>query len=348
MKRSDRQSGAKGSRSDPAASTAATVRGGAEGPIESALTLHGMHCESCARIIERTVSRHEGARVVSIDTANNRVVIESRRRQLEPIREELREKGYQLLLPGESAAEGFGAGSLARGIDFLRSVAVNARGFEAEHTLLRYSVGAIAIVLVAQAGLYGILFRTTPGYLGAYGSVMLLTAVSISAFLFAYYHSNAFRKSSSCMTGMMTGMTFGMVGGFLIGAFVGATNGMFLGSIVGLLAGMSLGYVTGRSCGVMGVMEGMMGGLMAGTMGAMLSAMLIYDRLVPFLFILAGTEAVILAAYSYMLYKEFGTMKQSDLKVSGREFAVLALALNLIMTVVYVFGPKTGYVLGGG
>ena len=149
------------------------------------------------------------------------------------------------------------------------------------------------------------------------------------------------------MTGMMTGMTFGMAGGFLIGAFVGATNGMFLGSIIGRATGMSLGYVTGRSCGVMGVMEGMMGGLMAGTMGAMLSAMLIYDRLVPFLFILVGTEGVILVAYSYMLYKEFGNMKQNDLKVSGMEFAVLALALNLALTVVYVFGPKTGYVLGG-
>ena len=348
MKRSDRQSGAKGSRSDPASSTAGAGREAAGGVIESSLTLHGMHCESCARIIERTVSRHVGARVASIDWANNRVVIESRREQLGPIRDELREKGYQLLLPGERAAEGFGAGSLHRGIDFLRSVALNARGFEAENALLRYSVGAVAIVLAAQAALFGLLFRTTPGFLDAYGSVTLLTAASVVAFLFAYYHSNAFRKSSSCMTGMMTGMTFGMAGGFLIGAFVGATNGMFLGSIVGLVTGMSLGYVTGRSCGVMGVMEGMMGGLMAGTMGAMLSAMLIYDRLVPFLFILAGTEGVILAAYSYMLYKEFGNMQRSDLRVSGAEFAVLALALDLALTVVYVFGPKTGYVLGGG
>ena len=324
------------------------MQDGAGGVGEHVLTLHGMHCESCARIIERTVGRHDGARVAEIDPAHNRVVIESRKGQLGPIRDELREKGYQLLLPGERAAEGFGAGSPRRGLHFLKSVALKAQGFEVEHQLLVYSLGAIAIVLVAQAGLFGVLFRTTPGFLDAYWSVTLLTAVSVAAFLFAYYHSNAFRKSSSCMTGMMTGMTFGMAGGFLIGAFVGATNGMFLGSIVGLAAGMSLGYVTGRSCGVMGVMEGMMGGLMAGTMGAMLSAMLIYDRIVPFLFVLAGTEAVILAAYSYMLYKEFGTMKQSDLRVNGAEFATLALALDLALTVIYVFGPKTGYVLGAG
>lgn len=345
MSRLDRQSRAKGSPSEPILESQ-TRQDRADGVIMSDLTLHGMHCESCAKIIERTVSRHAGARVTSIDMANNRLVIESRKGQLEAIRNELREKGYQLLLPGERATEGFEAGSLRRGIDVLKKVVFNARGFEVEHTLLGYALGAIALVLGAQATLFGLLFRNTPGFLNAYWSVTLLTAVSAVAFLFAYYHSNAFRKSSSCMTGMMTGMTFGMAGGFLIGAFVGATNGMFLGSIIGMATGMSLGYVTGRSCGVMGVMEGMMGGLMAGTMGAMLSAMLIYDRLVPFLFILVGTEGVILVAYSYMLYKEFGNMKQNDLKVSGMEFAVLALALNLALTVVYVFGPKTGYVLG--
>ncbi len=346
MRRSDRQSRAKGSPSEPIPESQ-TGQDRTGGVIVSDLTLHGMHCESCARIIERTVSRHTGARVASIDMANNRLVIESRKGQLEEIRDELREKGYQLLLPGESAVEGFEAGSLRRGIDVLKKVIFNARGFEVEHTLLRYALGAIAIVLAAQAALFGLLFRNTPGFLNAYWSVSLLTAVSIVAFLFAYYHSNAFRKSSSCMTGMMTGMTFGMAGGFLIGAFAGATNGMFLGSIIGMVTGMGLGYLTGRSCGVMGVMEGMMGGLMAGTMGAMLSAMLIYDRLVPFLFILTGTEGLVLVAYSYMLYKEFGNMKQQDLRVSGMEFAVLALALDLALTVVFVFGPKTGYVLGG-
>ncbi|WP_148208114.1 cation transporter [Methanosphaerula palustris] len=342
----DRQSRAKGSPSEPVPESR-TGQDRADGVIVSDLTLHGMHCESCARIIERTVSRHAGARVTSVDMANNRLIIESRRGHLEEIRDELRGKGYQLLLPGERAAEGFEAGSFRRGIDVLKKVIFNARGFEVEHTLFRYALGAIALVLVVQAVLFGVLFKNTPGYLNTYWSVMLLTTVSVVAFLFAYYHSNAFRKSSSCMTGMMTGMTFGMAGGFLIGAFVGATNGMFLGSIIGMGAGMSLGYVTGRSCGVMGVMEGMMGGLMAGTMGAMLSAMLIYDRLVPFLFILVGTEGVILVAFSYMLYKEFGNMTKQDLRVSGMEFAVLALALNLALTVVYVFGPKTGYVLGG-
>lgn len=339
MRRSGRRSGVKASRSEPEPGTGT-------GLIESNLVLHGMHCESCARIIERTVARHEGARVKSIDTANNRVVIESRRGQLQKIRDELREKGYQLLLPGEKAADGFEAGSLQRGIVFLKSMVLNARGFEVEHALMRRSLGAVAVVLAAQAVLYALVFSRIPGFLNTYWSVTILTAVSVAAFLFAYYHSNAFRKSSSCMTGMMTGMTFGMAGGFLIGAFVGATNGMFLGSIVGMLTGMSLGYVTGRSCGVMGVMEGMMGGLMAGTMGAMLSAMLIYDRLVPFLFILTATEAIILAAYSYMLYKEFGNMRPGDMKASGSEFAVLALAMNLVLTVVYVYGPKTGYVLG--
>jgi copper chaperone CopZ len=318
------------------------------GLLVSDLTLHGMHCDSCAKIIDRTVSKHIGARVREFDLVNNRMILEySSEKQLEKIRIELIGKGYQTLLPGEKAEDGFEAGSLHRGIDFLRNVASHAPGFEAERTLFTYSTDAVFIVLAVQAALYMLVFRSIPGFLYAYWSVTLLTAVAVVALLFAYYHVNAFRKTTSCMTGMMSGMTFGMAGGFLIGAYAGATNGMFVGSIVGMGIGIGLGYFSGRYCGVMGVMEGIMGGLMAGTMGAMLSVMMIFDNLIPFLFILTGIEAVILLAFSYMLYKEYGNMKLTDVKVSGTEFALQALALNLALTVVFVYGPKAGVVLGG-
>jgi hypothetical protein len=149
------------------------------------------------------------------------------------------------------------------------------------------------------------------------------------------------------MCGMMTGMTFGMAGGFLIGAFAGATNGMFVGSLVGMAIGIGFGYFTGRYCGVMGVMEGIMGGLMAGTMGAMLSVMMVFDHLVPFLFILTGIEAVILVAFSYMLYKEHGNMTADMVKLDGISFIILALAIDLALTVIFIYGPKAGTVLGG-
>jgi hypothetical protein len=147
------------------------------------------------------------------------------------------------------------------------------------------------------------------------------------------------------MCGMMTGMTFGMAGGFLIGAFAGATNGMFVGSIVGMVVGIGFGYYTGRSCGVMGVMEGIMGGLMAGTMGAMISVMMVFDHLVPFLFILTIVEGAILLAFSYMLYKEYGNMTPEMVKVSGTDFIIMALAFDLALTVIFVYGPKAGTVL---
>jgi hypothetical protein len=312
------------------------------------LLLHGMHCDSCSRIIERTVLKYEGACIRTFDTANNRMVLAcSSDVQLGEIRESLRAKGYQTLLPGEEAEEGFEAGSIHRGLDFIRSVMRGRDGFETENRLVKYSAGALLVVLAAQALLYLSFFSRIPGFLAAYWSVTILTAVSVVALLFAYCHAYAFRKSFSCMCGMMTGMTFGMAGGFLIGAFAGATNGMFVGSLVGMAIGIGFGYYTGRYCGVMGVMEGIMGGLMAGTMGAMLSVMMVFDHLVPFLFILTGIEALILVAFSYMLYKEHGNMTPAMVKLDGTGFIILALAIDLALTVIFIYGPKAGTVLGG-
>jgi copper chaperone CopZ len=316
--------------------------------FEADLTLHGMHCDSCGKIIERTVQKFEGARIQEFDTVNNRIILAcSSGDQLGEIRGALLAKGYQTLLPGEEAQEGFEAGSIHRGIDFIKSVYTGTNGFETENTLVKYSTDALFIVLAVQALLYIFIFSRNPGFLSAYWSVTILTAVSVVALLFAYYHAYAFRKSFSCMCGMMTGMTFGMAGGFLIGAFVGATNGMFVGSLVGMAVGMALGYYTGRYCGVMGVMEGIMGGLMAGTMGAMLSVMMVFDHLVPFLLILTAIEGALLIAFSYMLYKEHGNMTPAMVKMDGISFIILALAIDLTLTVIFIYGPKAGTVLGG-
>ena len=314
--------------------------------ITAELTLHGMHCDSCGKIIERTVTKYTGARIEEFDMINNRIILVSSSGQLETIREELLSKGYQTLLPGEEAQEGFEAGSLRRGIDFLKSVYHGADGFETENQLVKFSSDAFFMILAAQAVLYILVFSRIPGFLNAYWSVTILTAISVVALLFAYFHATAFRKSTSCMCGMMTGMTFGMAGGFLIGAFAGATNGMFVGSMVGMVIGIGFGYYTGRACGVMGVMEGIMGGLMAGTMGAMISVMMVFDNLVPFLFILTGIEAVILLAFSYMLYKEYGNLTSEMVKVSGKDFILMAMAFDLALTVIFVYGPKAGTVLG--
>ena len=316
--------------------------------VNADLELHGMHCDSCGKIIERTVSRHDGAAVRNIDTINNRIVISCiSEEQLGEVREALLEKGYQTLAPGEEPKEGFEAGSIHRGIAFALSVIKGKEGFGTEHLLVEYSLDAIFVLLAAELALYFLIFSRISGFLAAYLPVLILTPFAVVALLFAYCHAHGFRKTTSCMCGMMSGMTFGMAAGFLLGAYAGATNGMFVGSLVGMAAGIGFGYFTGRSCGVMGVMEGIMGGLMAGTMGAMLSVMMIFDHLVPFLVILTIIEAVIMAAFSYMLWKEYGNMTPAMLRIDGTGFVILALAMDLVLIVIYVFGPKAGTVLGG-
>jgi hypothetical protein len=339
-------SGAEASPVNPEVIAHAVTRG-QDSHIEAELRLHGMHCDSCGKIIERTVQKYPGAWIDKFDTINNRIVLICGPGQLATIRKDLLSKGYQTLLPGEEELDGFEAGSLRRGIDFLTSVYKGTEGFETENRLVKYSADALFVLIAAQAVLYMLVFSRIPGYLSAYWSVTILTVFSVVALLFAYYHAYAFRKTTSCMCGMMTGMTFGMAGGFLIGAFAGATNGMFVGSMVGMTVGIGFGYYTGRSCGVMGVMEGAMGGLMAGTMGAMLSVMMVFDHLVPFLFVLTAIEGAILLAFSYMLYKEYGNMTPEMVKVSGQNFVLMALAFDIALTLIFVYGPKAGTVLGG-
>ncbi len=314
--------------------------------VDYELEMRGMNCESCAKIIVRTVSKHAGASVKQIDTNTNKVALECTPEQLSQIREKLKEQGYQLLLPGEKEEKGYEAGSLGRGLAFVSGVAKGSPGFSVEHRLLKYSVQSALLILLVQALLYLTVFRSTPKFLESYWSVTLLAAVSVVTLIAGAYHAQVFRKTTGCMTGMMVGMTFGMAAGFLIGAFAGATNGMFIGSLVGIAVGMWFGYYTGRCCGVMGVLEGMMGGLMAGTMGAMLSVMMVYDNLVPFLFILTGIEVAIMWAFGYMLYKEYGSIKEGAIDVNAIDFAAYALAFDLVLTLVFVFAPKAGVVLG--
>ncbi|HQT45361.1 MAG TPA: hypothetical protein PLO51_05250, partial [Candidatus Micrarchaeota archaeon] len=214
-----------------------------------------------------------------------------------------------------------------------------------ENRLAKFALASFVAIFAVQAVLYFTVFRNMPKFIDTYGSVILLSAISVVSLVFAYYHATAFRRNATCMMGMMTGMTFGMAGGFMIGAFVGATNGMFIGSLAGMAVGIALGLQAGRCCGVMGVMEGVMGGVMAGTMGAMISVMMIFDNLIPFLYILTAIELVTLWLFAYMLYKEYGAIKEKMLGVNGLEFAVFCLAMDILVTIVMVYGPKAGVVL---
>jgi hypothetical protein len=47
-----------------------------------------------------------------------------------------------------------------------------------------------------------------------------------------------------------------------------------------------------------------------------------------------------------MLYKEYGNMTPAMVKVTGNEFILMALAIDLALTLIFVYGPKAGTVLG--
>ena len=312
---------------------------------EHILKVHGMHCESCERIISRTVEKHEGAKAISFDLRANTMKIECADAQLPKIKEELLSKGYQLLLPGEEAKQGYEAGSFSRIFSFLSSLLTGSNGFAHENAMLFYSALTLVAILMLQSFLYIFAFRNIPNFLNIYGTLLFLAAISIVAVMFSFFHVRAFKERTSCMVGMMMGMSIGMMGGFLIGAFAGATSGMFVGSLAGMAFGMFLGFEAGRCCGVMGGMEGLMGGLMAGTMGAMLSVMMLSDHLMLFLFILTGIAITILAGLSYLAYKEFGNLQK--MPISALQFAAYCIAIDLLVSAILVFAPKSGLVWGG-
>ncbi|MBM3229208.1 hypothetical protein FJZ26_02150 [Candidatus Parvarchaeota archaeon] len=316
--------------------------------VEQEFELHGMHCESCEKIIARAVSKYAGASATGFDMKKNTVRIACQQDDLEKIRRDLLEKGYQILMPGEEKKSGYEAGSLGRARTFLVNMVFGAPGYAQESKLVFSAVFSLAVLLIVHAALFMTAFKNTQNYIDRYGIIFILMSVSVVAVLFAFFHARAFKRQTGCMSGMMNGMTIGMMGGFLIGAFAGATNGMYVGSLVGMAVGIGLGFEAGRCCGVMGAMEGAMGGLMAGTMGAMLSVMMVNDHLIEFLFILTGTALAILVGLSYMLYKEHGSIDSKEYNITASQFLLFALAIDLVVTVISIFGPKAGFVWTGG
>jgi hypothetical protein len=174
-----------------------------------------------------------------------------------------------------------------------------------------------------------------------------LAAVSVVAIVAAGYHFASYHKPISCSIGMMEGMTFGMMAGFMVGALLGASSGMFWGSVLGMLIGSAAGVWAGRPSGVMGVMEGLMAGVMSGTMGAMLSVMLLAEPLVIFLTLLIFLCALILMALVYMQIKELGLVERASSVAPFSSMASTSLILFVFLSLLMVYGPKSGPVFGG-
>ncbi len=305
--------------------------------MEDTLQLSGLECDSCEKVVARIVAKNSCA-FKSLDAKSGKLVVDAPSEQnASALRDALLDAGY-----------GVGSKPAARG-DFRRFNAFISKLFNGgaelatERAILEAAVASLfaMVILVSLSFFLPQLSAARP-----YAVLLILGALGAAASYFALQHFRYYTEPQTCMCGMMVGMTIGMMAGFLAGALSGAANGMFTGSVVGMAVGMYLGAVAGSSVGVMGVMEGLMAGLMSGTMGAMLSVMLYNDNLVPFLFILFAACISMLAALSYMLYRESGPLPEGK-----RPSLAMAVATNTALFAVFsciiVWGPRTAFSFKG-
>lgn len=293
------------------------------------IEIDGMNCESCERLITKSVSA-AGGKVNKISAREGYAVIEYPEGDLPKMEKAIEEAGYSIgggpysQVPLEKQLSDFAS-------DFLA-------GKPSTKPLRDCFVFSVATFLVLAASVF-FLFGTHK-----YFPYFMYTVISAVAVAGAVELTNAYKKHLSCMEGMMVGMTVGMSSGFLLGAVIGATNGMFVGSVFGMGVGMVLGLASGRHCGIMGAMEGVMAGIMSGTMGAMLTVMMVYDHLEEFMPIFVFANILVLAGFKYMLYHYPGRRGHAS-EVSPYELSGLALALVVLTMAVAIYAPRSGAVI---
>jgi hypothetical protein len=295
-----------------------------ENGTEKKVTLSGLSCDSCVKLISRTAAGH-GVEVKSADVDSGAFVFEAgSEQQIASLLSELESQGY---------SQGGKSGQNKRAAAFIRGLFTG----KYEHELDMLSTAFFALIFSAIAQFIVFSYLGIMNFSRSTVQFVVLLDVALAAVAFSLWHFFSLRRQVPCMTGMMVGMTVGMMAGFLVGYVFGATNGMFFGSVLGMLVGMSLGSWAGRCCGVMGAMEGLMGGLMAGTMGAMLSVMLLSDHLMLFTALLFATCLLILLLLLYMLVKEYGPVKQVE---SHAEVVAVVVAASLLLSLFMMIGPK--------
>ena len=292
------------------------------------IVIDGMTCESCERLIAKSVAA-AGGKVQQISASKGMAVIEYPEGGRETMEKAIEAAGYSI--GGSVSQVPLGRQLAAFASDFLA-------GKPATKPVRDCFAYSVISFIVLSAAVF-LLFGTSKYFL-----YIMYAAISAVAVAGGVALANAYKQHLSCMEGMMLGMTIGMSAGFLFGAVAGATNGMFVGSMAGMLIGIALGAYTGKSCGIMGAMEGIMAGVMGGTMGAMLTVMMQYDHLAEFMPIFVLANLVTLACLKYMLYYypgRRGTAKQ----VSAVALFGLALLLTALAISVVLYAPRTGVVI---
>jgi copper chaperone CopZ len=308
-----------------------------QGPVGTTLSLSGMTCGACEKVIERVV-QNNGGTVEEVDANKGVLRFRSPEGSIEGIRKELAQRGFRETDASEER------GNPARVVAYIRSVVAGEQHVKVENTILNYAIGSSAALLVSGSFLYGTMLEAFGSPLRAASLLLFVVAAAVlTAYSFA--HMSAYRRWMSCTNGMMVGMTTGMASGYMVGAILGATNGMFVGSVGGMAIGIAIGLSLGKSSGVMGAMEGIMAGLMSGTMGAMTTVMMVNDNVIAFMYILIGVCAVTIGGLSYMMFREAGPTPREGYQGGFAVFAWMSIALSAMMLLVMIYGPKSGIVI---
>jgi cation transport ATPase len=292
------------------------------------IEIDGMTCESCERLITKSVAA-AGGKIQKISASEGFAIIECTEGGREKMEKAIEAAGYSI---GVSASQ----------VPFERQLSAFITDFLASKPAAKpvrdcFTYSVISFILLAAA--LFLLFGSSKYFI-----YFIYAAISAVAIAGGVALASACKRHITCMEGMMLGMTIGMSAGFLFGAIIGASNGMFIGSMFGMLIGMALGAFTGKYCGIMGAMEGLMAGVMGGTMGAMLAVMMQFDNLALFMPIFVLANLLVLAGLKYMLYYypgRRGTAKQ----VSAIALFGLALLLTALTVAVALYAPRTGVVI---
>ncbi|MFH0885379.1 MAG: heavy-metal-associated domain-containing protein [Candidatus Micrarchaeota archaeon] len=302
---------------------------------EYKLTLSGMTCGACEKVIERVVSNN-GAEVKEIDAGRGLVDIRCQPERIETIKQQLAQRGFRERGEGEPEERG----DPRRFLAYLKSVIAGEPHARVENRLLNNALGTTIILVLAGALMYGA-FLDIFGSPVAAASLLVFVISSSVMSVYSLLHMETYRKGMTCSNGMMVGMTTGMASGYMIGAILGATNGMFVGSVIGTAMGITIGLTLGRYSGIMGAMEGLMAGLMAGTMGAMTSLMMLNDNLLAFLYILNGLCLVMVGSLSYMMFREAGPASATAPAGNFGRFAGLSIAMSAVLVAIMLYGPRS-------
>ncbi|MBI4173385.1 MAG: heavy metal translocating P-type ATPase [Candidatus Aenigmarchaeota archaeon] len=312
--------------------------------VTSEVTITGMHCASCSKVLTRAISAVPGVSSVAIEerTGTAAVQYDDAKAGLPAITKAVQDSGYGI-------ASGSSAQNASVGMDFFSHLIFDRSRLHVERQAVKTGLVTFALLGIVETLAYYAFFMNLPNFAARnYGSYLFYLILAVTLAGTALWQLRAYHKKVSCQAGMMIGMTIGMLSGFMLGSIVGATNGMFVGSAYGMLVGMAFGAYAGRCCGIMGVMEGLMAGFMGGLMGAMTTFMLLNENVLLFFPLIFGSSGIILTGLTYLIYKDYshnGNGNGEALASYGLPlFLSLAFALTMLTTWLIVYGPRSIFV----